>query len=292
MAIRKRKPAGGGTKAKASKSTAKKRPSKVEDDEEEYESMKTAKAEGERADTFKVDDKKQKKRIGFPLNTKDGAVAMVKVVYFKAKFGTTLADGKWHAFQAPKNNPELLAQCEAHPNLDKKTDRATIVIVYDTDSKGKVYGKGDDIGYELLAMKINNPKLLELQDIDEDDDLTAVDLFVTLDKSKDVKFQDMRFKTAGDALWSEMDMEDIQDEAKSLSGKLKEVIAFEYADDKIEALIGDGDEDEEYDEDYDDEYDEEYDDEIDGDEEEEEAPKSRRSKKTPEKKTAKRRARR
>jgi len=290
-------------KSKDTKLTNKKRASKVEKVEEvedveiEYESLKEAKPEAERAEVFKLDDKKQKKRIGFPLNTPDGAVAMVKVVYFKVKFGSTLADGKWHAFQAPVHNPELLEACRKHPLLDEKTDRATIVIVYDTDSKGKVYGKGTDIGYELLAMKINNPKLLELQDIDEDDDLTSVDLIVTLDKAKDVKFQDMRFKTAGDALWSgEMDTKEIQDEAKALSKKLKDVIAYEYSDEKIEALIGDGDDEDDYDdyddEDYDD-YDEDYDDyEIDGDEEdeedeeEEEAP--RRGRKAP----ARRRARR
>jgi len=271
---------------RGSKKSASKKP--TQDDGVEYESMREAKPEGERAEKFKLEDKKQKKRIGFPLATPDGSVAMVKVHYFKAKFNTTLADGKWHAFQAPQDE-DLLAECRKHPNLDEKTERATIVIVYDTDSKGKVYGKGADINYELLSMKINNPKLIELQDIDEDDDLTAVDLTVTLDKSKDVKFQDMRFKVAGDALWSdEMEMEDIQAEAKALSIKLKEAVANKYDDDKIEALIGDGDDEEDdydEDEDYDDE---EYDDdEIDGeeedeeeDEEEEPAPKKSARKKT------------
>ena len=280
---RRRTPAGGGTKAKSStKPTSEGRASKKVEDEDDYEDMRTAKPEAEKADTFKVDDKKQKKRIGFPLRTKTGGVAMVKVPYFKAKFGTTLADGKWHAFQAPINNAELMEVCKNHPNLEYKTDRATLVIVYDTDSKGKVYGKGADIGYEILAIKINNPKLIELQDIDEEDDLTAVDLYVRLDASKDVKFQDMRFKVAGDALWlNDMEAEAIEAEAKELSKKLKEVIAYEYSDDKIEALIGDGDDDDEDDEEYEDddidgeEEDEEEEDEEDEDEEDEPAPSKR-----------------
>jgi len=261
------------------KSPAKKTTKKAstKSDELEYESMKEAKPESEKADTFKVDDKKQKKRIGFPLSTPDGGVAMVKVHYFKAKFGTTLADGKWHSFQAPTDE-DLLEACRNHPLLDEKTERATIVIVYDTNSKGAVYGKGADIGYELLAMKINNPKLIELQDIDEDEDLTAIDLTVRLDPAKDIKFQDMRFKSAGDALWSgEMDMDEIVEEAKDLSKKLKEVIAYKYDNDKIEALIGDGEEDDDdYDED-DDDYDE---DEIEGDEEEEAPAPRRRARKS------------
>lgn len=296
MAVRKRRtaskeeaPAKKAPARRASKKPTKEAPSKkraskkVEDDDsedEEYESMKEAKPEADKAEQFKLDDKKQKKRIGFPLTTKDGGVAMVKVHYFKAKFGQTLADGKWHAFQAPTDE-DLLEACRKHPQLDEKTERATIVIVYDTDAKGKVYGKGADIGYELLAMKINNPKLIDLQEIDEDDDLTMVDLSVRLDSGKDVKFQDMRFKAEkGDALWLTMDDEEISAEAKALSKKLKDVIAFSYDNDKIEALIGDGDDDDGYD---DDEYDdEEYDDdeEIDGeeedeDEEEEEAPRKK-----------------
>ena len=306
MAVTRRKPAGGGTKAPASKpkqSASKKAP--AVDGDDEYEDMRGAKPEAEKAEQFKMDDKKQKKRIGFPLRTKSGGVAMVKVSYFKAKFGTTLADGKWHSFQAPKDE-ELLKACKNHPNLDYKIERATIVIVYDTDKNGKVYGKGEDIGYELLAMKINNPKLIELQEIDEEDDLTAVDVTVRLDASKDVKFQDMRFKTAGDALWlNEMATEDIEAEAKELSVKLKDVIAFEYSDDKIEALIGDGtdDDDDEYDDDeYDDDVeddeideedieDEDDEEEADDEEEDEPAPKKGASKSAPAKKTASRRRR-
>ena len=272
----------------ADKTVGKKVTKKSDSWEDDAESVKDAKPESERADVFKLENKKQKARIGFPLIKSNGDVGMVKVTYFKTKFGQTLADGKWHAFQAPLENDELMEACKAHPKLDMKTDRATIVIKYDTDAKGIVHGKGKAIGYELLAMKINNPKLIDLQEIDEDEGLTEIDVSVRLDAGKDPKFQDLRFKAEkGKALWLTMDADTITDEVGELAVKLKEVIAFKYPEEKIEALIGESDESDE-----DDEYedaDDEDEDEDDFDEDDIDDKPSKSSKSAPAKTAPKRR---
>jgi len=245
------------------------------------EKLKEAEPEKTDIEVYKLEKKDQKGRIGFPLTDENGDVVMIKVVYFKTKFKQTLADGKWHSFVAPEHNPELMAMCEAHPMLEKKVERVTPIIVYETDRKGKVIGDS----YDIMALKINNPRLIELQEIDEEDNLAEVDVRVSLNPSKDVKFQEMRFKALKDCLWRDkLDTEEIVKEVEAYadSGKLENVLAFTYDDDKIEALVSDEEYDEDEEEYEDDEVteedidEEEYeDDNIDDEEEEEPAPKKR-----------------
>jgi len=203
---------------------------------------------------FKIEAAKDKHLLMFPAVTGDGEPKVKTIEHFACKYGTKLSDGKWHTFQLPESD-EAYEMCVENENLELVKTRFALVLVYDTDTKGKPKGTSG-IAYHYAWLKVSDfvkNSVVELYD-DSDDDLTGQDITVKLTaKDNSLKMQEMQYglprtnggyakKNKCTSSWKE-----IQKEASEIWSTLEDKVVRLYKDDEIIALVDNYDADEEED---------------------------------------------
>ena len=151
---------------------------------DEFEDFDTAKVNDE-VIKFKMSDKGDVARICFPLiNPKTGKVALKKVIRFHYE---NKANNSFAIFQAPTNTSSQAYKTAIEYCGDPKTIYVTPILVYSTNKLGKVISNED---YELTNLVLTPTKIKQLRTLQEEYDLSNIDIKVVLD---DAKFQNMTF---------------------------------------------------------------------------------------------------
>lgn len=156
----------------------------------QYEDVDTAEAEST-APKFKMSDKGERARISFVLvHPKTKKVAMKKVLVFNY---SDKATGNWAKFQAPENPDSKAYKVAVQHCGDPQVVYVTPVLVYETNSKGRVTSAED---YELTVLTMPKGRLQSVKDLQEDADISEVDVLVVCEEPTYQKFQ---FKAAAES---------------------------------------------------------------------------------------------
>lgn len=196
---------------------------------------------------FKLEAAKDKQLIMFPVVNEHGEPRVKTIEHFACKYGSKLSDGKWHSFQLPDSD-EAYEMALENPNLEKTTTRFALVLIYDTNNKGKVDSKASGVGYYYAWLKVSDFVKGSISDVYEENDetLKGQDIIVKLAaKDNALKMQEMIYtlprSTGGVAKKNKASssFRDITKEAEEIWGTLEDRVVRRYEDDEVIALVDD-----------------------------------------------------
>lgn len=116
-------------------------------------------------------------RVGFPLVKENGRILIKKVDYFTLTTGSEANDDEQYFSFRKSEDPKVNEAAEA-AGAELSTRYVTLLIKYATDKNGKPLLP---LQWELIPVKLDGKKVAALKALNEEWDLTTIDIKITSD---------------------------------------------------------------------------------------------------------------